>query len=98
VLAGFATVWVNAAVGMIGSEDNPLNLVFLGIVAFALAGTLAVRARASAMAAVTALASAAQLAAALIGTQSDLRGGMLSAVFAAPWLLAAALFARSCQR
>jgi hypothetical protein len=97
VLAGFATIWVNAAVGMIGSEDNPFNFVFLGIVALALAlaGAVAVRARASGMAVVTALAAAAQLAAALVGTQTDLRGGILSAVFAAPWLLAAALFAVS---
>lgn len=96
--AGFITVWANAAVGMIGSEDNPFNLVFLGIVAFALAGAVAVRARASGMAVVMALASAAQLGAALVGPQSDRRGGICSAVFAAPWLLAAALFARSGRR
>lgn len=98
VLAGFATIWVNAAVGMIGSEDNGFNLVFLGVVVFALAGAVAVRARATGMAVVTALAAAAQLGAALVGTQSDLRGGILSAVFAAPWLLSAALFAVAKRR
>ena len=92
---GFMTFWANGAVGMIGSEDNPFNLVFLGVAAFALAGAVAVRARASGLAVVTALASAAQLAAALVGMQSDLRGGIFSAMFAAPWLLAAALFAVS---
>ena len=96
--AGFLTVWANGAVGMIGSEDNPYNLVFLGVVAFALAGAAAVRARASGMAVVMALASAAQLGAALVGTQSDLRGGIFSAVFAAPWLLSAALFAVAGRR
>jgi hypothetical protein len=98
VLAGFATVWANAAVGMIGSEDNLFNFVFLGIVAFALAGAVAVRARASGMAVVTALAAAAQLGAALVGTQTDLRGGIFAGVFAAPWLLAAALFAVAGRR
>ena len=28
ILAGFLTVWVNLAVGMIGSDDNPYNLWF----------------------------------------------------------------------
>lgn len=31
VLAGFLLIWVNLAVGIIGSEDNPANLIFLGI-------------------------------------------------------------------
>lgn len=31
-LAGFATVWINAAVGIIGHEANPLNLAFPVIV------------------------------------------------------------------
>ena len=33
VVGAFLTVWVNAAVGMIGSEDNPYNLLFLAVVA-----------------------------------------------------------------
>jgi hypothetical protein len=93
IAAGFFTIWANAAVGMIGSEDNPYNLVFLAIVAFALAGAIAARLRPSGMAVVMALAAAAQLAAALFGMQSDLRGAIFSAVFAGPWLLSAALFA-----
>jgi hypothetical protein len=93
IAGGFFTVWANAAVGMIGSEDNVFNLVFLGVVAFALAGSVAVRFRAAGMAAVMALAAGAHLVAALVGMQSDLRGGIFSAVFAGFWLLSAAFFA-----
>jgi hypothetical protein len=93
IAAGFFTIWANAAVGMIGSEDNPYNLLFLAVVAFALAGAIAARFRPSGMALVMALAAAAQLGAALFGMQSDLKGGIFSAVFAGPWLLSAALFA-----
>src|SRR5688572_15784957 len=31
VLTGFLTVWVNLAVGMLGSEDNIENLMFAGV-------------------------------------------------------------------
>ena len=39
VAASFLLVWVNLAVGMIGSEDNPYNLLFAGVIAIALLGS-----------------------------------------------------------
>lgn len=56
----FLLIWVNAAVGVIGNEDNPANLVFLGIIAVAVAGTIVARARPDGMARAMALAAAAQ--------------------------------------
>ena len=46
----FLVVWINLAVGIIGSEDNPLNLMFFGVIAAALAGSIATRFRAGGMA------------------------------------------------
>jgi hypothetical protein len=97
IAAGFLTIWVNAAVGMIGSEDNPHNLLFLGVVALALAGAVAVRFRARGMAGAMALAAAAQLAAAFAGMASDPHGAVLSALFAGPWLLSAASFRKAAR-
>ena len=34
--AGLLTIWANGAVGMIGDEDNPLNLMFAAVLAIAL--------------------------------------------------------------
>jgi hypothetical protein len=90
--AAFLTVWVNAAVGMIGSEDNPYNLLFLGVVAVALVGAIAARFRAAGTAAAMAVAAIAQACLGIIGLSADLRGGILSTALASLWLLSAALF------
>lgn len=95
VVTGFLTVWVNLAVGMLGNENDAINLMFAGVLGVAAAGALLARLRAPGMAWAMAAAAAAQLAAASVGTAV---GGfephelVLTALFAAPWLVAAALF------
>lgn len=95
--ATFLTIWVNAAVGMIGSEDNPLNLLFGGVLGLALVGALLARLRPAGMARAMALAGAAQLSVSVVGMYTDLRGGLLSALFAAVWLLSAAMFRKAAR-
>lgn len=92
VLAGFLTIWANLAVGMIGDEGNPLNLMFAGVLGIALVGSVIAMFRPAGMALAMTLAGFAQLVAAGIGTFTDLRGGIVSAFFAAFWLLSAGLF------
>lgn len=41
--AMFLLVWVNGAVGIIGSEDNPANLLYFGVVAIGLLGAAITR-------------------------------------------------------
>jgi hypothetical protein len=38
LLSGFLIFWGNLAVGFIGSEDNPANLMYLGVLAIAFLG------------------------------------------------------------
>lgn len=45
VAAGLMLVWANAAVGLVGSEDNPANLLYAGVLAVALIGAFAARFR-----------------------------------------------------
>src|SRR4051812_9990674 len=92
VLTAFLTIWVNLAVGMIGSEDNPFNFIFLGVLALALAGAFLARFRATGMAKAMLAAAVAQGAAGAAGLSQDLRGGLFSTAFAFLWLLAAGLF------
>ena len=85
-------VLANGAVGMIGNEDNPYNLYFLGVIVLALAGAAAARLRPAGMAIAMALAGLAQVALALGGLAQDGRGAVFSAALAGLWLLSAALF------
>jgi len=41
--AGLLLVWANLAVGLVGSEDNPANLLYGGVLAVALIGALVAR-------------------------------------------------------
>jgi len=45
VLAGFLLVWANLAVGLVGSEHNPLNLLYGSVLAVALVGAFGARFR-----------------------------------------------------
>ncbi|MBD2721490.1 hypothetical protein [Hymenobacter armeniacus] len=45
VAAGLLLVWANLAVGLVGSEDNPANLLYVSVLAVALVGALAARFR-----------------------------------------------------
>jgi hypothetical protein len=36
--AAFLLIWINGAAGIIGDEDNPLNLLYVGVIAIAFGG------------------------------------------------------------
>lgn len=48
--AALLLVWMNLAVGIIGSEDNPVNLMYFGVVAIGIAGATIARLRPQGMA------------------------------------------------
>lgn len=95
LVAGFLTVWVNGAVGMIGDEDNPLNLMFGGVLIVALAGALLARLKPAGMARAMTVAAVAQVGASAVGLATDVRGAVLSMGFAGLWLLSAWLFRKA---
>lgn len=107
VLTAFLLVWVNLAVGIIGSERNDANLLFAGVLAAATGGALLARFRPAGMARAMLATAAAQTlvgAAALalqLGTDGpgwprDVIGATV--IFDGLWLLAAALFRRAAAR
>jgi hypothetical protein len=64
LVAAFLLVWLNGAVGIIGSEDNEANVMYAGVLAVALGGSLIALFRAGGMArAMTATAVAQALVA-----------------------------------
>lgn len=95
--AAFLIVWANGAVGMIGNEDNPYNLLFGGVILIALVGAVAAWFEPAGMARAMAAAALAHLAVAAIGLSADPRGAVFSIAFATLWLLAAALFRKAAR-
>jgi hypothetical protein len=106
VVAAFILVWMNLAVGIIGSEDNPANLMYGGVLAVAILGALVVRFQPRGMArtlAATALAQALVGVIALIAGLGSTGANwprvivVLTAFFAALWLLSAWLFRKAAR-
>lgn len=96
LVAASLSIWINLAVGIIGSEDNPVNLMYGGVIAVALVGALIARFRPRGMAFAMAGAAVAQLLA-FIGALAAQVGftGPITIFFVALWLIAAWLFGRA---
>jgi hypothetical protein len=106
VVAAFILIWINLAVGIIGSEDNPANLMYGGVLAVGILATLSVRFQPHGMAramAATALAQALvgviALIAGLGSTGANWPGAIMfmTGFFAALWLLSAWLFRKAAR-
>lgn len=105
VAAAFLLVWINLAVGIVGSEDNPTNLGFFLLVLAAAVGAFAAEFRARGMArAMLGVAGVQMLLGVVIATapstaRVEPMGAwgvlMISGFFAALWLASAALFLRA---
>ena len=106
VVAALIIIWMNLAVGIIGSEDNPANLMYGGVLAVAILGGLMVRFRPGGMAralAATALAQGLVGAIALIAGLGSTSANwpraivVLTGFFAALWLVSAWLFQKAAR-
>jgi hypothetical protein len=101
--AAFGLVWINLAVGIIGTEDNPANLLYAGVLAVGIVGAVLARGRPEGMARAlfaTALAQAGAGAAAAIAgwghpASPPLELALLNGGFAALWLASAWLFRKA---
>lgn len=49
LFTGLLLIWVNLAVGIIGSEDNPINLLYFGVIFIGILGAFTGRFRSSGM-------------------------------------------------
>lgn len=94
IFSGFVVVWSNLAIGMIGNENNPINLLFIAVLLIALGGAILGRFRNTALVWAMLLAGLAQAAIGIgfgvLGT--DIRGGIFTLILSSLWLLSATLF------
>jgi hypothetical protein len=106
VVAAFILVWINLAVGIIGAEDNPANLMYGGVLAVGIIGAIIARFQPLGMARAL---SATALAQALVGVIALIAGPgsrapsfpeaivFLTGFFAALWLVSARLFRKAAR-
>ena len=102
--AALLLVWVNLAVGLIGSEDELANLMYIGVLAVGIIGAIIARFRPHGMARAlfaTALAQTLVAVIALIAGMHQYPGSSVSEIlnvngfFVALWLVSALLFRRA---
>jgi len=106
LLTGFLVSWINGAVGIIGNESHPANLMFFVVIGIAIAGAFVARFKARGMAWAMGIAGLGQFAVPLIAiaiwspplTVELVKTLAFNAVFAGLWLLSAGLFRRAAER
>ena len=97
--AGLLQTWVNFAVGIIGSEDNTANWIYVGVLAVAALGAAVARLRPAGMARAMAAAAVAQILAFAVAWAAGLGfTGPITVFFAGLWLAAAWLFHRAARQ
>lgn len=93
VAGAFLMTWVNLAVGIIGSENNPANEMFFWVIAVGIIGALGVLFRARGMVWVMSATAIAQLAACLYAGFAGLGWiFVFTGVMCALWIASARLF------
>jgi len=98
VATAFVLVWMNLAVGIIGNEDNPANLMFGGVLAVGFIGALLAGFQPRGMALALVATAVAQVLVAVIAMSSGLGAPLLlCALYAALWLTSAALFRKAAE-
>ncbi|MEE9166159.1 MAG: hypothetical protein V3U24_01645 [Candidatus Neomarinimicrobiota bacterium] len=107
VAAALLLVWMNLAVGIIGNEENPANLMYIGVLAVGIVGSLIARFEPNGMARAMFATALAQALVAVIALIAGL-GSMgpiwprdiliLTGFFAALWVGSALLFRKAARK
>jgi hypothetical protein len=103
VAAALLLVWVNLAVGIIGSESNPANLMYVGVLAVGMIGALLARFEPQGMARALLATAVAQMLVAFIAQTGGFlspaspafESFVLNGVFAMLWMTSSLLFRRA---
>ena len=87
-------IWSNLAVGMIGNEDNPINLLFDAVLAIAVLGACLSRIHHKVLTYAMLAAGTFQVTIGILAgiLGSDFRGGVFTIILSLPWLVSSALF------
>jgi hypothetical protein len=96
--AAFILVWMNLAVGIIGTEDDSANLMYGGVLAVGIVGAICARFQPHGMARALVATALAQALVAVIALIAGLGfTGPITVFFAALWLISAWLFRKAAR-
>jgi hypothetical protein len=95
----FILVWINLAVGIIGSEDNPANLMYVGVLAVGIVGAIIARFQPQGMVRALVATAFTQALVAVIALIARLGYEVLilTVFFSALWLTSAWLFRKAAR-
>lgn len=106
VVGTFLLIWMNLAVGIIGSENNPANLMFAGVIAVAVGGSAIGRFKPLGMARAMAATAVAQALVGIIALAGNMGADgvawprdviVLSIFYTGLWASSAALFRKAAR-
>jgi hypothetical protein len=98
VATAFILVWLNLAVGIIGNEDNPANLMYGGVLAVGIVSAIIVRFQPHGMARALVATAVAQALVAVIALFAGSGSAViLTGLFVAMWLTSAWLFRKAAR-
>jgi hypothetical protein len=96
VLTGLGQIWVNLAVGIIGTEDDPANLIYAAVIVVAVLGSAIAAFRPAGLAVAMAFTAIVQASTFFVALAAGFGfTGPITIFFTCLWLIAAALFRRS---
>ena len=96
VVTALILIWINLAVGIIGTEANPANLMYAGVLVVGIIGSLIARFRPTGMAIVFIVTAFAQLLVGMIAIIAGLGHSLIIDIsFAVLWVGSALLFRRA---
>ena len=95
VAGAFFLVWINLAVGIIGSEQNRANLLFAGVLLVGIAGAAIARFQARGMALALVATAVAQAGVPVVARSTAPEVLALTGCFVAMWLASAWLFRKA---
>ncbi len=98
LMAAFILIWVNGAVGIIGSEDHPANRMYGGVLVVGIIGAIIARFKAHGMARALVATALAQVLVAVIALIAGFGfTGPITVFFAGLWLTSAWLFRKAAR-
>ena len=99
IAIGLILVWMNLAVGLIGNEENPANLMYGGVLAVGMIGAIIARFQPHGMALALYATALAQMSVGVIALIAGLGFTLiLDAFFAALWVGSALLFRNAARK
>ncbi|EGF92042.1 hypothetical protein ABI_04740 [Asticcacaulis biprosthecium C19] len=98
VVGAFLLIWVNLAVGILGSENNPANLLFGGVLPVAMMGSVIAWFRPLGMVITMVTTAFAQTVVAIFALTQGYQDVLLLGFWIVLWLVSAGLFAQASRQ